>query len=233
MLNQRLARHYGIEGVRGLALRKVALPPNSVRGGVLTQAGVLKVTANGTNTSPVMRGVWVLENILGEGTPPPPPNTGGIEPDVRGAITIRQQLDQHRHVESCNSCHRKIDPPGFALESFDPIGDFRSNYLRFVVSNPEKGWGSVQPGAKVDASGTMATGEAFAEIREFKKLLVERRDAFARCLAEKLLTYGLGREMGFSDRDDIAAITRQVEAQGNGLRTLIHAIVKSETFATR
>lgn len=233
MLNGRLARHYGIDGVRGFALRPVPLPPGSVRGGVLTQAGVLKVTANGTNTSPVMRGVWVLENILGEPTPPPPPNTGGIEPDIRGATTIRQQLEKHRDVESCNVCHRHIDPPGFALESFDPIGDFRANYLRFVVSNPEKGWGSVQPGAVVDASGKLATGEPFAEIRAFKKLLVERRAAFARCLTEKLLSYGLGREMGFADRDAVTAIVRQFEAQGNGLRTLVHAIVESETFATR
>ncbi|HEV7404287.1 MAG TPA: DUF1592 domain-containing protein, partial [Chthoniobacteraceae bacterium] len=114
MLNQRLAEHYGIEGVKGIELRKVKLPAESVRGGVLTQAGVLKVTANGTNTSPVMRGVWVLENILGEPVPPPPPNTGGIEPDIRGAVTIREQLAKHRSTASCMACHSRIDPPGFA-----------------------------------------------------------------------------------------------------------------------
>lgn len=196
MLNQRLAQHYGIDGVHGLELRKVPLPRDSMRGGVLTQAGVLKVTANGTTTSPVLRGVWVLENILGQPTPPPPPNTGGIEPDIRGATTVREQLDKHRHSESCSVCHKTIDPPGFALESFDPIGDYREKYLRWVVSNEEKGYGTVQQGAKVDCSGQLATGEPFADVREFKKLMLERRDAFAHCFAGKLLTYGIGREMG-------------------------------------
>ncbi len=233
MLNQRLAEHYGVPGVHGLALRKVKLPSNSVRGGVLTQAGVLKVTANGTTTSPVLRGVWVLENILGQPVPPPPPNTGGIEPDIRGAETIREQLDKHRHEESCMVCHVKIDPPGFALESFDPIGDFRENYLRWIVHNEEKGYGSVKPGAPVDPSGKLATGEPFGDIREFKKLLLARSDAFAHCLAEKLLTFGLGREMGFSDRDAVDAIVKQTTEGGGGLRTLIHAIIESETFAQR
>lgn len=233
MLNQRLAEHYGIPGVHGMTVRKTPLPPNSVRGGVLTQAGVLKVTANGTTTSPVLRGVWVLASVLGQTTPPPPPNAGGIEPDIRGATTIREQLDKHRHVESCSVCHRKIDPPGFALESFDPIGEYREKYLRWNVTNAEKGWGNVQQGAKVDASGKLATGETFDDIRQFKKLLVARQDDFARCLTGKLLTYGLGREMGFSDRDAIAAIIKQADAHDRGLRSLIHAIAESEMFATR
>jgi hypothetical protein len=200
---------------------------------VLTQAGVLKVTANGTTTSPVLRGVWVLENILGEASPPPPPNTGGIEPDIRGATTIREELDKHRNVESCMGCHRKIDPPGFALESFDPIGDYREKYLRWNVTNEEKGYGNVQPGASVDASGQLVSGERFEDIRGFKKLLLQRKDAFARCFTEKLLTYGLGREMGFSDRAAIEAIVRQTDARGGGLRTLLEAIILSETFASR
>jgi mono/diheme cytochrome c family protein len=233
MLNQRLAEHYGIEGVKGVELRKVSLPPNSVRGGVLTQAGVLKVTANGTTTSPVLRGVWVLENILGQPTPPPPPNVGGIEPDIRGATTIREQLDKHRHVESCAVCHSKIDPPGFALESFDPIGDYREKYLRWHATDVEKGWGNVEQGAKVDSSGKLASGQRFEDILQFKKLLVERQDDFARRLTEKLLTFGLGREMGFSDRDAVAAMIKQADSHGRGLRSLIHAIAESETFATR
>lgn len=233
MLNQRLAEHYGVPGIKGVELRKVELPKESPRGGVLTQAGVLKVTANGTTTSPVLRGVWVLENILGQPTPPPPPNTGGIEPDIRGAETIREQLDKHRNVEACMSCHRKIDPPGFALESFDPIGDYRDQYLRWVVHNEEKGYGTVKPGAKVDASGQLLSGEKFEDIRAFKKLLLAQKDQFAHCLTEKLLTYGLGREMGFSDRAAIDAISQSVAKQGGGLRSLIQAIVQSETFATR
>ncbi len=233
MLNQRLAEHYGIAGITGLDLRKVTLPADSVRGGVLTQAAVLKVTANGTTTSPVLRGVWVLENILGQRTPPPPPNTAGIEPDIRGAETVREQLAKHRNVESCNVCHRQIDPPGFALESFDPIGEYRENYLRWNVTNVEHNWGSVVKGALVDSSGQTASGEAFADIRAFKKLLLARRADFAHCLTEKLMSYALGREMGFSDRAAIAKLVEQAQAGGNGLRTLIHAIVQSETFATR
>ncbi|MEZ0276844.1 MAG: DUF1592 domain-containing protein [Roseimicrobium sp.] len=233
MINQRLAQHYGIDTkeVQGLALRPVSLPKESLRGGVLTQAAVLKVTANGTTTSPVTRGVWVLENILGQHVPPPPPNTAGLEPDIRGAETVREQLDKHRNVESCSACHKKIDPPGFALESFDPIGDVRGNYARWVVHNEEHGWGSVKEGAPVDATGHLATGEPFADIREFKKLLVKQQDAFAHCLAEKLMTYATGRTMGFSDREPLDAITKQAASKGNGLRTLVHEIVASDLFA--
>ncbi len=145
MLNRRLARHYGIEGVNGVEIRKVPLPKDSVRGGVLTQGAVLKVTANGTNTSPVLRGVWVLENFLGQTVPPPPANISAIEPDTRGATTIREQLAKHRDDASCNVCHQHIDPPGFALESFDPAGKFRKQYLRYHVEpqNADNGWGKV------------------------------------------------------------------------------------------
>ena len=233
MLNQPLAKLYGVPGVSGAAMRKVKLPPDSVRGGVLTQAGVLKVTANGTTTSPVLRGVWVLENILGHPTPPPPPNAGNIEPDTRGATTIREQLDKHRRSESCAVCHSKIDPPGFALESFDPIGERREKYLRWVVTDAKNGWGRVEPGKPVDASGKLASGEEFADVREFKKLLLAHSNAFARCLTEKLFTYALGRELGFSDRDAIDALVKQTAKEGNGVRSLIHSIAESDIFATR
>jgi len=232
MMNERLAKHYEIEGVMGLEMRKVALPKNSVRGGVLTQAAVLKVTANGTTTSPVLRGVWVLENILGQSTPPPPPNTAGIEPDIRGTTTVREQLDKHRSVESCSLCHRRIDPPGFALESFDPIGKYRDNYLRWKVTNEEHNWGSIEQASKVDASGTTVDGKQFADIREFKGWMMTHRDEFARCLTEKLMSYGLGREMGFSDRNEIAQIVKQSQAGNNGLRSLLHAIIQSKLFST-
>ncbi len=233
MLNARLGAHYGIEGVRGVTVQKTSLPHDSLRGGALTQAAVLKVTANGTNTSPVLRGVWVLENFLGQSVPPPPPNAGSIEPDIRGATTIRQQLDKHRHVESCNVCHRHIDPPGFALESFDPIGKFRKQYIRYHVEpqNADKGWGRVVPAGEVDPSGVLSTGEPFADLRELKTLLVRNEPRFARCLTEKLTTFALGRELGFSDREAVDEILRRHAADGNGLRSLIHAIVESPTFA--
>ena len=127
-LNERLADHYGIAGVSGVRFRKVKLPADSLRGGVMTQASVLKVTANGTTTSPVLRGHWITERILGLETPPPPPTVKAVEPDIRGAVTIRQQLEKHRADASCASCHSKMDPPGFALEGFDVMGGYRERY---------------------------------------------------------------------------------------------------------
>jgi hypothetical protein len=235
MMNGRVAQHYKINDVEGLATRKVSLPADSVRGGVMTQGAVLKITANGTTTSPVKRGVWVLENIIGQTPRPPPPNIAGIEPDIRGAETIRQQLDKHRDVESCNACHRSIDPPGFALEAFDPIGQHRDKYLRFIVNpqHADKGWGSVQKGSDVDPSGQMASGQAFAHIREFKQLLLAQPHLFTKCLSEKFLIYSLGRELGYSDRPLLEKIALQVAAQGHGLRTLIHAVVQSEAFRNK
>ena len=137
MLNGRLAKHYGIPGVEGVAFRKVALKPEYHRGGVLTQASVLKVTANGTTTSPVVRGVWVLDRILGQPAPPPPANVPAIEPDIRGATTIREQLAKHRATENCAGCHSRIDPPGFALENYDVIGGWRERY-RFVAEQKDR-----------------------------------------------------------------------------------------------
>ena len=232
MLNRRLARHYGIEGVSGHSMEPVALPADSVRGGVMTQAAVLKVTANGTNTSPVMRGLWVLENLLGKHVPPPPPNTAGIEPDIREATTIREQLDLHSNAESCTGCHQYIDPPGFALESFDPVGGYREQYLQFKVNaeHADKGWGTVIKAKPVDPSGELATGEAFASIVEFKALLLADEARFAQCLTDRLATYALGRELGFSDRDEIAAIVGAAGG-GGGLRTLIRELVLSPLFS--
>ncbi|MCA9146332.1 MAG: DUF1592 domain-containing protein [Planctomycetales bacterium] len=235
ILNRRLAEHYGLPEVQGAELRPVSLPAESVRGGVLTQAAVLKVTANGTNTSPVVRGVWALENILGKHVPPPPASVSVIEPDIRGTTTVREQLEKHRDSESCRVCHQYIDPPGFALESFDPVGRFRTNYIRFQV-NPQfadKGWGRLVEGAAVDPSGMWSTGETFDDIRGFKKMLLAHRDDFARCLTEKLFTYGLGREMGFSDRAEIERVAELTRNPKHGLRSLVREIVLSPTFSQR
>src|SRR5205807_2612824 len=128
ILNERLAVHYGIPGLVGIDFHKVPLPAGSHRGGVLTQASILKVTADGTRTSPVLRGKWVLDRILGRPPAPPPPDIPAIEPDIRGATTIRQQLDKHRNTPACAACHKHIDPPGFALENFDVIGGWRDFY---------------------------------------------------------------------------------------------------------
>jgi mono/diheme cytochrome c family protein len=238
ILNERLAKHYQIDGVYGQAFRPVTLPQDSVRGGMLTQASVLKVTANGTSTSPVVRGTWVLENILGRPVPPPPDGVSAVEPDIRGATTLREELQKHRDVESCNSCHRKIDPPGFALESFDVIGGYRDRY-RSIGEGERPGfsrdpitanWIRYRIALPVDCSGELVDGRTFADIREFKNLLLENERDFAIAMTRKLATYGLGRRIGFSDRPEIEKIVDAAQQRKLGLRSLIHELVQSEMF---
>jgi hypothetical protein len=236
ILNDRLATHYGVPDVIGGHFRRVNLPPNCVRGGVLTQASVLKVTANGTTTSPVLRGAWAIENLLGVHVPPPPP-VPAVEPDLTGATTLRQQLDKHRNDVSCASCHSKIDPAGFALESFDAIGGWRQSYripigdLSELDPKKKDQWPpTYKQGLPVDSTGQLPSGEAFAGIREFKVLLQRDPDRIARCLAEKLLTYGLGRGLGFSDRATVEAIVSRVRANKYGFRSLIQEVAANEAF---
>jgi uncharacterized protein DUF1592/uncharacterized protein DUF1588/uncharacterized protein DUF1587/uncharacterized protein DUF1585/uncharacterized protein DUF1595/cytochrome c len=238
ILNSRLAQLYGIPGVTGQEFRKVALPPESHRGGVLTQASVLKVTANGTVTSPVVRGAWVMRNIVGRPPKPPPPNVPAVEPDIRGAKTIREQLDKHRSAETCAACHATMDPPGFALENFDVIGGWRENYRsigegKYMPIEVEGRRVGVKLGPKVDASGALADGRKFENIDEFKKLLLEDKDQIARCLAEKLLVYGTGGALGFSDREVVDGIVARTRAKNYGFRTLIHEVVESRTFLSK
>ncbi|MFN6050239.1 MAG: DUF1588 domain-containing protein, partial [Planctomycetia bacterium] len=151
ILNGRLAKHYGIPEIHGVGFQKINLKPEYHRGGILTQASVLKVTANGTNTSPVIRGTWIQDKILGKPVPPPPPNVPAIEPDIRGAITIREQLAKHREVKTCASCHARIDPPGFAMENYDVVGGWRDRYR---IAAERKNWvnNRVGPLAKYLAS---------------------------------------------------------------------------------
>lgn len=239
IVNDRLAQHYGIDGVVGVDMRRVELPPESVRGGVLTQASVLKVTANGTTTSPVTRGAWVLDRILGTPAPPPPANVPAIEPDVRGARSIRDQLARHRTSASCAACHAKIDPPGFALERFDVIGGRRDRYRADPVTAPErtqvavpekKARTSVGLGPKVDASGALPDGRAFRDFDEFRTLLAGNPDRFVRTLAGKLLTYATGAAPQYADRAEIDRIVDRVRGEGRGFRSLIHAVVASPVF---
>lgn len=235
-VNERLANHYGLQNVKGIAMRKVALPPDSPRGGFLTQASVLKVTANGTTTSPVLRGKWVMERILGFEIPPPPP-VAAVEPDIRGAVTIRQQLDKHRANASCASCHSKIDPAGFALESFDVMGGWRERYRGVDESKPaEKGLGkNGQPfafhyGLPVDCAGNLPDGRAFADVRELKRLLAADDATLARNMAKQLTIYATGAPLRFSDRAVIEQMLRQTRPTGHGLRSLIHSVVQSSLF---
>jgi hypothetical protein len=237
MLNNRLARHYGIPGVEGVAFRKVALKPEDHRGGLLTHASVLKVSANGNNTSPVIRGVWVLDRILGTPPSPPPPGTPGVEPDIRGATTLRQTLEKHRTTESCNSCHAKIDPPGFALESYDVAGGWQTNYRSLgkqFKSPPNLKRVQWRVGPPVDASGVTADGRTFADLKEFKqKVLLADPEAFTLALTRKLAAYGSGRAMGFSDRAELQRIAHETFTHGNGLRDLLHNLIQSEIFLTK
>ncbi|HLW68405.1 MAG TPA: DUF1592 domain-containing protein [Gemmataceae bacterium] len=235
-VNERLAMHYRIPGVEGHAYRKVKLRPESHRGGVLTMASVLKVSANGTNTSPVIRGAYVLDRILGTPPAPPPAGVPVVEPDIRGATTIRQQLAKHRQIASCATCHTKIDPPGFALESFDVIGGWR-DYYRSVGNGKEvKIDGRRMPylqGPKVDPADALANGEKFRNIDELKQLLLKDKDQLARALTEKLLTYATGAVPTAADREEIETIVRKVRDKGYGFRTLVHQVVESGLFRNK
>ena len=233
MLNGRLARHYGIPGVEGWEFRKVALPKDSHRGGVLTMASVLKVTANGTTTSPILRGAWVLDRLLGTPPPKPPENVAALEPDTRGATSMRDQLAKHRQLESCASCHTRIDPPGFALESFDVIGGWREHYRTSGNGKPVVIDGKRMPyldGLKVDAADVLPDGRKFANVDEFKQLLLADPDVVARALARKLVTYGTGGAPGPADTAEIEAVVARTRERGFGLRTLIEEIVESRLF---
>ena len=236
-VNRRLAEHYGIAGIEGQHMRRVALPADSPRGGLLTQASVLKVTANGTTTSPVPRGNYVLANLLGQPAAPPPAGVEGLEPDTRGTTTIREQLDAHRSNPVCASCHNVIDPPGFALESFDPIGGFRTHYRATGGEMNFGGFTVPAPyteGPPVDPSGVTPAGDAFAGIEEYKRLMLRNDvEQVARNLGAQLLVYATGAEIEFADRDAVEAIVAGLRDDGYPIRTLIHEVVRSELFASR
>ena len=236
-LDERLARHYGVPGVFGPAFQRKSLPENSPYGGILTQASVLKVTANGTVTSPVLRGVYVMERLLGDPPSPPPPSVPAVEPDIRGAATIRELLKKHRADSSCASCHRKIDPPGFALENFDVMGRWRQNYRSLAEGSMRvEGVGRSGNefvhyiGKEVDASGVMPSGEPFADILQFKKRLLQDEEAIARNLTEQLLVYATGAPVRFADRDDVSAILENSRPSEFAVRTIIHEIIQSPLF---
>lgn len=247
MLDRRLADHYELPKAFGSSkskelfgeeFRKVSLPIDTVRGGVMTQAAVLKVTANGTVTSPVVRGSWILRQIVGK-PPSPPPPVDAIEPDTRGATTIRQQLAKHRDSETCNRCHREIDPPGFALESFDVIGGFRKRYRSVGEGDPEtktlhgRNIWEYKLGQPVDCTGQTSDGKSFNDVRDFKQLMLRQKEQIVRCLAGKLITYSTGAGISFADRAEVDRIVAKVISQDSGIRTLIHEVVASQLFLSK
>ena len=238
-INRKLARHYGldpklveaaqgqvVEGLQprdmvdenapSLGFARVKLP-DTRRGGLLGQASILTLTANGVDTSPVIRGVWLLDNILGAPPSPPPPNVPTIEPDIRGAKTIRDQLQKHQESATCRSCHKHIDPPGFALENFDAIGRWRGHYFNGKIAIP------------VDASGQFGSAK-FKDIGGFKVELLNHREQFARCLVQKLLIHALGRELDVADRPAIRTIIETAAKDGYRLRDIVLLCIESELF---
>ena len=240
MVNESLAKHYDLPPIEGVALQAVSLPAKSPRGGLMTQASILKVTSNGMTTSPVKRGAWIMERLLGRRPPPPPANVSAVEPDTRGATTIREQLDKHRNVQSCRNCHLKIDPPGFALESFDVMGGWRTRYRAFAEEIlPIRGTGHngqklfhhyAQP---VDASGETEDGQAFEDIFEFKRILLQDQDQLARNMVSQFAVYATGAPIRFSDRIQIEKIIERAKSTNYGVRSLIHELVQSDLFLTK
>ncbi len=215
--NKTLAKFYGLPAMKGYEFQKVALTDKR-RGGLLGQASVLTVTANGIETSPVTRGVWVLENIFGTPPSPPPDDVEVPDPDTRGTKTVREQLAKHRNVPVCNECHQKIDPPGFALENFGPIGKWRTKYRK---------------NRKVDATGVFSDGQTFEDIIGMKKVLLQRQDRFARTLIEKLLVYGTGRKIEATDRPEIDRLVAEVKEKDYRLRDALMLVVGSEVFQSK
>jgi hypothetical protein len=230
-IDKKLARLYNLPDKDRLRLadgfQRVSLQGAPQRGGLLGMAGVLTVSANGVETSPVTRGVWLSENILGIVPPMPPDVVPAIEPDVRGATTIRERLEKHRALQTCAECHRKIDPLGFPLENFDPIGRWRTHY-------PVPKGKNAPPAPKIDASGTFPSGESFAGFAEFKRtLLTTRQDVFTRHVISAFLSYATGREMTPADRFEIEEILGRVRTKGSGLRSLVLECLASDLFLSR
>jgi hypothetical protein len=221
-LNEELAKHYGIEGVTGREMRKVQLAPDSPRGGVLTQGTVLAVTSNPTRTSPVKRGVFILEKILGTPPAPPPPNIPPLEniatKEELAKMTLRETLNLHASNGMCRSCHNRMDPLGLALENFNALGR----------------WRDADSGQPVEAAGKLITGEKFANIRELKHILAnEHRGDYLHNMAEKLLMYALGRGLEYTDTGTLDQLVARLEANDAKPSALIHGIIESAAFQQR
>jgi hypothetical protein len=217
-LNERLARHYGIEGVQGSEMRLVELPPDSPRGGLLTQGTTLAVTSNPDRTSPVKRGLFILDNLLGTPPPPPPPDIPPLEEaasKLAQRSSLREQLELHRGAALCSSCHNRLDPLGLALEDFNALGMLREN----------------RPDRPIDTAGTLLTGESFKNVRELKRILVtERRRDFYRCVTEKLLTYALGRGLDYYDVYTVDDLVERLDKENGRPSVLISGIIQSVPF---
>ncbi len=222
-LNSRLAKYYRIPDITGSTIQRVDLSSDSRRGGILTQGAILKVTANGSSTSPIIRGAWVAERIFGMEIPPPPSGVPAIEPDIRNATSIRQQISKHRSDPACASCHQRMDPFGFALENFDPAGQWRTHYrLRNTSSNKEP--------RLIDAADTLENGHAFKDIDEFKQIIARNQAQLTRGFAGHLLVYGTGARLSFADKKAIEEIVKKVADNDYGMRSILYAVVTHPIF---
>ena len=234
--NDRLARHYRLAPLDGSAMRKVALPKDSPLGGLLTQAAILKVTANGTTTSPVIRGAWIMERLIGEPPPPPPPSVPAVEPDIRGAKTIRDLLALHTKSKSCAACHAKFDPVGLALENFDILGGWRTRYRG--LEQGERVAGIDRAGHDfaytladaVDPSGQLLDGRRFQNIRKLKAHFAANPRQLARNLLHQFTIYATGTPVRFSDRPEIEGMLDACAKDGYRVRDLLHALIQSRIF---
>jgi hypothetical protein len=221
-LNERLAKHYGIPDVKGTQMRKVQLPKDSPRGGVLTQGTTLVVTSNPTRTSPVKRGLFILDNVLGMPPPPPPPDIPELEDAERTFKdrdpTLREALEIHRSKPLCSSCHSRMDPLGLALENFNAMGMWRAK----------------ERGQAIDPAGKLITGKQFGDIRELKTILKENhRTDFYRCLSEKLLTYALGRGPEYYDVETVDRIIARLEGEQGKFSAVLMGVIESAPFQRR
>lgn len=226
IVNERLARHYGIDGVEGDAFRRVSITPETHRGGVLGMAGLMTYLADGTRTLPMRRGTWVLRELFNDPPNDPPPNAGEIQPNTAGKnLTVRERLELHRQDEICSSCHFKLDPYGLALENYDAIGQWRERM------NGEGIRGSNTP--ILDPSGVFPNGQPFATLEEYKAGLMNEKDKFARAFCVKMLTYALGRPVGFTDHAEVDALVETLKKNDYRVQSLIAAIVISEPFNTK
>ena len=228
-VNKSLAKLYGLPEKETLRLadgfQRVSLEGNKSRGGILAMASVLTVSANGVETSPVTRGAWILENILGTPPPPPPDEVPSLDRTVSGAKSIRDKLELHRNDAACNLCHRKIDPLGFALEHFDPVGRWRQKYPKQPGSDQRQ---------EIDSSGALLSGETFSNYKEFTRVLSETRTrTLQACIVKKLIEYSTGRHMERADEYEIEEIIDRLQQSGGGMRQLVIEALTSEIFLSR
>jgi hypothetical protein len=226
MLNPRLARHYGIEEPERDTFERVSLRADTHRGGILTHAGILSLTSDGTRHRPVHRGVWISESIFGKSPPPPPANVEPIAPNPVDSpkATLRMKLDAHKANENCAACHARIDPLGLAFENYDAIGRWRTQ------EKIQQGTGD---DPDVDASGHLPDGRTYRDAEEFKRLLLADMDAFNKTFIRKLGTYALRRSLSFEDEERLAAIAAQSKEAGYGVRSILEALITSDLFQAR